>query len=147
MPTLPNFDPLRSDRLVYLIVVLLLCMAFMHFRTGYRCATVRGKGWEAERAQVDLWLVQLHRKGKNDGVREILERTFIKGKLTYRFLNAGDCWAMAAFGTGNEDKLPVEYRVRGLGVISLMEEPGGGIQARVDGHAIPKGCLSSARTE
>ena len=54
---------------------------------------------------------------------------------------AGDCWAMAIFKTGEEDKSPVEFRVRELSAITLMKEPDGKLAAHLEDKAI----VSAAR--
>jgi len=106
------------------------------FKYGMQLASVYGEGWEEERAQVDLWLVQLYRQGKDDDVLEFKERSFLRGNRTYRILNAHDCWAVAAFRTGKKDDLPIYYRVQVPSAITLMHEPGGSLSAVVDGRII-----------
>jgi hypothetical protein len=119
--------------------LVIIYYGFKRFRMGKQFASVFGKGWEEERAQVERWLDLLRRMGKNDNVRQILERTFKKGNLTYRLANTGDCWVMATFKTGQENDLPIDYRVRIPSAITMTEEPGGALCAQMDGHFIPSG--------
>jgi hypothetical protein len=122
----------------YLFAVYLLYHGFRDLKIGMEVATIQGEGWEAERAQVEHWLDVLRGKEKQDKVVEILERAFRWDDFTYRFLNAGTCWAVAIFKRGKEHKLPIDYSVWELSAISLMEEPGGILTAQVDGKVIPK---------
>ena len=136
--TIPNFHPLSSHAAIYLMAFLLLWAGFDEFKKGKQHAMVQGKGWKAERVQVESWLDVLQGNPKNDRVIEIKERTFRWGDITYRFLNTGDCWVMAIFRTRKEHELPIDYTVGQPDAVTLMEGPGGILSAKVDGRVIPK---------
>jgi len=116
--------------------LLWICFGLIFFKRGIRIAAVYTSGWEVERYQVKQWLLVLQRNGKNDNVVEIRGGTFLRGPCSYRILNAHTCWVMATFRTGKEDELPIDYRVREPGAITLLEERDGPAKAFVDGRVI-----------
>jgi len=109
------------------------------FKKGKHFAAVYDGGWEEELAQLESWLVKLHRSGSDDNVEEVNESTFVRGKRTYRFLKTPDCWAIAVFATGLENKFPVDYRIRELSAVTLENQPDSTLGVRIKGTLIPRG--------
>jgi VanZ family protein len=130
-PSLQHIRPVLN----YFVAIAFVWGGLRDYRQFFR---EQRKEWEIDRAQVECWLALLRRKGNAGNVVQIHERSFVRGYFTYRFLNTGDCWAVATFKIGKEDKFPATFRIKEPSAITLVREAGGTHTARVDGKAIPK---------
>jgi uncharacterized membrane protein YjdF len=123
----------------FTLVPVLVYGGIKRIKEGTQFLAVQGEEWAAERVQVRRWLGALQWMASDDKVIEIKDQTVWKTRVTYRFLNTGNCWAMAKFKAGQEKKLPTEYRIRFLSEIAFTEGPGGATSAQVDSKTIPRG--------
>jgi hypothetical protein len=122
-----------------LLAAALAGIGVIDLKRGIPFARVHSQGWKSEREQVEKWLAALRGSEGYQRVTEIRDRTFTRGDRTYRFFDAGNCWAVAMFQTGYEKRRPITYHVREHNEVALDEQPGGGVTARVDGGRLPRG--------
>lgn len=133
--TTPSRQHILSNAGAYLFAAILFCWGFGDCRQFFM---EQHKEWQIDRARVEHWWELLRKDGNADNVVEIRERSFKKGDVTYRFLNTGDCWAVATLRIGKAHISPPTFRIRELGAITLVEEPDGTHTALIDGKVVPK---------
>jgi hypothetical protein len=131
--TVPNRQHIVPNLWPYGFAMLLIFSAFFGW---YQFARQQSKEWQKERPRVEKWLTLLRKTDVPRNIVQIQQRSFVRGYFTYRFLNTGDCWAMATFKIGKENKFPEAFRIRELSAITIENELDGAKKAAVDGRAI-----------
>jgi hypothetical protein len=117
----------------------LVGVGFSLFNQGNRLAAVQTKSYRPERSLVNKWLHLLVESEKSIPIIEFSERRFATGEVINRALNLDNSWVIATFKNSVKERNLVDYRVRDLDAIQLVEQTAGHLKIQVDGREISGG--------
>ena len=118
------------------VALALVIYGFALFKMGGSLKSIYEAAWEAERDQVARWRNLLCGRVKGPDVVEIRQDPLDYPEPIYRILNARDCWAMATFMDGKDDKPPATFAILESNAVTLVKESDGTQTAIVKGEVI-----------